>query len=59
MTMRCTRQGKEKEPNSLEQEEAEVDKDIGKKTGKKENKCSAEVRLSLCYDGERRRCIED
>ncbi|XP_066360845.1 protein FAR1-RELATED SEQUENCE 5-like [Miscanthus floridulus] len=31
VTMRCTRQGKEKEPKCLEQEEAEVDKDVGKK----------------------------
>ena len=30
MTMTCNHQGKEKEPKSLEQEEAEVDKDIGK-----------------------------
>ena len=31
VTMRCTRQGKEKEPKCLEQEEAEVDKDVEKK----------------------------
>ena len=30
VTMKCNCQGKEKEPKSLEQEEAEVDKDIGK-----------------------------
>ena len=28
VTMRCNRQGKEKAPKSLEQEEAEIDKDI-------------------------------
>ena len=28
--MRCNHQGKEKAPKSLEQEEAEIDKDVGK-----------------------------
>jgi len=31
VTMRCNRQGKEKEPKSLEQQEADLDKDVGKK----------------------------
>ena len=30
VTMRCNCQGKEKAPKSLEQEEAKIDKDIGK-----------------------------
>ena len=35
MEMRCTHHGKEKGPKSLEQEEADVDKDVGKKPVRK------------------------
>ena len=60
VTMRCNHQGKEKAPKSLEQEEAKIDKDIGKQPVRR-RKTNVQLKSDCsCVDGERRRrCMED
>ena len=53
VTMKCHKHGKEEQPKITYQQEAVVDKDIGKKRYKETNKCDSKNKLSMCDGCER------
>ena len=53
--MKCHKHGKEEQPKITDQQEAAVDKDIGKKRYKEANKCDSKKKLPMCDGCERNR----